>query len=203
MAIAGKKARLKISGTAIVFTDEATTTSDNLTYQITNAVKRVWDRTVTIVVEDGGVPTVEVYTINRLTGTVTFGSAVVRTITVTGSYLPMAVAAECYDYNYSIEADNQDSTQFGDTFIHRVQGLLDVSGSISRFYAIDDVFIDKILAGEIFVIEFYTDFSQAADILVWAILASDEDSASVDGLVEEGLEFEGTADANGRVVSIA
>lgn len=203
MALAGKRAQIKVSGVAVVFTDETTSTTDDISYQIDDVLKRVWCRTCTIVVEDGGVPTVEDYVINRLTGTVTFEVVdATRVITVTGEYLPMSVAAECFDYSYTIDASNQDSTEFGDEYIDRTQGLLDFSGSLSKFYNISNFFVDELLSGTPFVVEFFSNSSVSADIKAWVLIASDDISASVDGLVEEGIDIEGTNDADGRAVSI-
>ena len=55
--IAGRRALVKVTGVPVVFTDEATTDSgDHQTYQLTAALKRVWDRATTLVVNvDGGV----------------------------------------------------------------------------------------------------------------------------------------------------
>lgn len=50
MALAGRKAQVKISGTATTFTGETTTTTDDQIYQIDDTTKRVWDRTATITV---------------------------------------------------------------------------------------------------------------------------------------------------------
>jgi hypothetical protein len=71
-ALAGKKALVKISGTATAMTAEATTTTDDQNYQITDTAKRILPLDATIVVDDNGTPTVESYTLNRLNGTVTF-----------------------------------------------------------------------------------------------------------------------------------
>lgn len=106
MAIHGRKALVKVSGAGVAFLDEATTkVTANTVYQITDAAKRVWDRSATITVEvdaDGAgaggfvVAAASTYTVNRLTGTITFNAdqgvdAIVR---VDGTYLPLSTAAE-------------------------------------------------------------------------------------------------------------
>lgn len=202
MATAGRKAQVKVSGTAVSFTDEATTSSDDQTYQITATTKRVWDRTVTITVEEDGVATEESYTVNRLTGAITFDSvdALRGDVTVTGSYLPLSVVGEAFEYSWSGEGDNQDKTAFGDDYIKRIQGLKDFTSSLSKFY-VDSTFVDHLTDGAVVVLEFYVDSSSAYDVRAWAICSSNEISASVDGLVEESIEFEGTGDADRRVIA--
>lgn len=204
MAIAGKKALIKVTGSSIAMTDEATSTTDDQTYQIDDTTKRVWCRTCTITVEEDGSPTGENYTINRLTGTITFATVDVGrgTITVTGEYLPLSNAAESYEYSYALEATNLDSTTFGNEFMARTQGLIDITGSISEFREVTSIFLDDLLSGNPIVLEIYSDSSNVPDLKVWALLMTDETSATVDALVEESLDWEGTHDSDSRVVSV-
>jgi hypothetical protein len=208
--IAGKRALIKVSGAATAFTAEATTMSGvNTVYQITDATKRILDRTATITVKDGGVPTVEAYTLDRLRGKVTFGSAVARVITIDGSYLPMSTAAKCRAFGFTISAANLDDSDFESVqasggFISRRQGLLDVSGTLGRRWTTDTYFSDALTAGVPVVIEFFLDYtSTTPHLCVWALLDKDGAQAAVDGLVEEDVEFQGTTDADGRAVSMA
>lgn len=201
-ATAGKLANVKVSGTAVSFTDEATTTTDDQTYKITDTTKIPWHRTAAITVEVGGSPVTTGFTINRLTGEVVFDTVATRTVTVTGSSLPMADVAQAYEYTLTIEADNQEATPFKQEFINRVQGMKDVSASISRYFVVDDVFLDQVTAGADCVLEFYLDYTDDAFCRVWALIASDEVSAAADGVVEDAIDFEGLTDANGRSVAI-
>src|SRR4051812_46037032 len=104
--VAGRKALVKITGDAVAFVNEACTDSgDHLTYQITSAAKQVWDPTVAIVVKkDGVAASSALYTLNRLTGRITFLIALnpAIVITVSGSYLPTSVAAGCRQYGWSL-----------------------------------------------------------------------------------------------------
>lgn len=279
MAKAGKRAQIKISGEPVVFTDEATTTSDNTTYRITNQTKTPWCRVCTITVEDGGVPTAESFTLNRLTGEVTFTSSAVRTITVTGSYLPTTTVAEANEFSYSIEGNNEDVTFFTKDYMLRKQALKDFTGSFSQWSATDRTAFNALLGaddvvGEAvgtgdgldttfnldnfpivpnsetiyldgvpqsegtnytindttglitftvapangvvitadyqfftdeeinFVIEFWHDFADDWDLRAWAVIASDELSAPVDGIIDQAVDFEGNADNDKRVVSM-
>ena len=71
--LTGKKALVKVSGSPLTLTNEATTDAgDHINYQITNAAKRVMDPTAAVTVKENGVATSAPYTLNRLNGTVTF-----------------------------------------------------------------------------------------------------------------------------------
>lgn len=202
MATAGKRGQVKAVGTAVAFVDEATTATGNISYQITDTTKRIWARFITIVVEDGGVPTVEAYTVNRLTGTVTFGSAVVRVITVTGSYLPVVTIGCATEYSWTLSASNEDSTCFAAEWIDRTQTLLDFGASLGKFYDINNYFWGKLTADTDLVLEFYTEYTASPNLRAWVKIASDDISNAVDGLSEESLDFEGTQDADRRVISM-
>jgi hypothetical protein len=71
--LTGKKGLVKVSGSPLTLTSEATTDAgDHLNYQITNTAKRVLDPTAAVTVKENGVTTTQPYTINRLNGKVTF-----------------------------------------------------------------------------------------------------------------------------------
>lgn len=198
--IAGKKAKVLAYGSSIPFVDEATTTSDNMCYQITDTIKRVWCRNCTITVKDGGSPTAESFTVDRLTGRVMFATSAARTITVSGEYLPTHTVGEAFEYTFTLSADNADSTVFGEEFINRTQALKDFSASITQFYG-DDYFFDKWRLDGEYVLEFYADGTTNPIVRAWTKISSDEPSAAVDALVEESIDFEGTTDADARAVS--
>lgn len=208
MALAGKKARVRASGDSVSFTDESFSTTDDQNYTIDDEDKLIWDRTAEITVYEDGVETTEDYEINRLTGTITFDTvnATRGDITADGDYLPLQTVAEAYEYNYTLEGANSDSTSFGSDFINREQTLLDISGDISRWYELDDYFTDILLSGDPFIVEFYSFYEEnnggvEPDIRAWIILNSDEISAVVDGLIEESVSFEGTNDIDDNTVA--
>lgn len=200
-ALAGKNAKILAYGSSIVFTDEATTSTDNRTYQITDTTKRIWCKDCTIVIKDGGSPTTENYTLDRLTGRVIFETTGTRTITISGYYLPTHTIGCAYEYTWTLSADNADATCFEHQFMGREQTLKDFSASISKFYDTTNYFFNKLFSDDEFVIEFYVDGSSSPDLRAWGKIATDEDSASVDGLVEESIDIEGTLDADRRAIS--
>lgn len=265
-AIAGKNSLIKASGTAVAFTGEETTTTDDQIYQIDDTLKRVWDRsatitvyefasteiaevgtnTTTIIITGHGLATgdlivnttrsavrvvtvvnpneltvaavasqtdgdsidlypvtVESYTTNRLTGKITFASvdAGRGAVRVSGSYLPMTKVAEAFEFTLSISATNGDTTEFEDDFMTRIQLLKDVTGTITRFETSTNLFFDFLDDGTIFVLEFFTNASVAADFKAWVLLSTDDKTTAVNAVIENSLNFEGTKDVDGTVIS--
>ena len=199
--LAGKKAKINIYGSSVSFVDESTSTNDNITYQIDDDDKNVWSKNGDIVVEDGGVVVSSGYVLDRLSGKVIFDSADIRVITVSGDYLALGVLGCAYEYDYSIDGDNQESTCFESEYIGREQGLLDLSVSISKFYDVNHFLIDELVSDSDFVIELFSDGSSDFDIRCWCKLSSDNPSARVDGLVDESIDFKGYWYINCRVIS--
>lgn len=203
-ATSGRKALVNVSGAAIAFTDEATTTLvANTTYFITNSIKRVWDRSVAIVVKkDTVVQSAALYTVNRLTGTITFLADIGggHTITVSGSYLPLSVAAQAKEFRYDLSANNLDVSKFGDVYIPRVQGVKDVQGQLQDF-KIDQYFANTLIAGLPVMLEFWLDSSTAYDLRIWALLNKAQIQSAVAGAVEETIGFAGQTDLDGRSIS--
>jgi len=206
MATPGRKSLVKVAGSPLTMTNEAMTTSDNMTYQISDPAKRVWDpkAPITVEVSTDGETWSEVtsgYKLNRLAGMVIFNTAQApeTQVRVSGQYLSVSTLGETYEYTYTIEADNQEATAFGDNWVKRKQGLLDVTAELSKFH-VDLALFDALDADKTLVVEFYYDSSKTP-LRAWMKLASDEVSSAVDGLVEESLEFEGTQDADGRVIA--
>lgn len=201
-ALAGKKALVKIPGVGLSFTDEATTSAgDGTNYQITSTTKRVWDSVASITVKVGGSVTGESYTLNRLTGTVTF--AVVNlsraAVTVSGTYLPLSTAVESRSYSYQLTAKNDPDNSFGDDWVTRVQTQKDVHGSLARWF-VDTYFSDALLADTLLVFQFYSNSSNAADLTCWGRLSRRAISAIQSGLQEETLDFDGALDADSHAI---
>src|SRR5690606_1782037 len=181
-------------------------------YQVTDPQLRLWAADAEITVrrspdgEEWDVVSPAEYTLDRLFGRVVFAEAqpVGTLIRVTGEYHPLSVAAAARSFSYSITATLQERAAFDDPddFQRRRQTLLDVSGSIGRWYTLDPYFADALASGEPVVIEFWSDRNATApDLRVRALLAQDQVSAEAAGLIEQEVEWEGTADIDGRAVS--
>ncbi|TCW35298.1 hypothetical protein EDC32_10810 [Laceyella sacchari] len=203
---------MKIASLPISMASPEPTTElqEGIKYQITDPAKRILAPfgavTVYVDADGGGAGTPSAadpatYTLNRLTGAVTFNPALPAdaTVTIQGDYLSPTTVAESYEYSWTIEADNQDASAFQDSFVKRKQGLLDVSAELSRWY-VDASLFDLLDTDKTFVVEFYSD-SNTAPLRAWMKIASNEISSAIDSLVEEALELEGTPDSDRRVVS--
>ncbi len=155
MALQGFSALVKVQSSAVAMTDEATTGAGNLTYQIDATAKRIIDLNTIVLVEDGGSATTETYSVNYLTGTITFGSAVARVITVTGAYVTPATVETADNFSFSGSCDALENTQFGLTDKTFQGGLVSGTASLSRFNVTDDLFTDDLLAQNYKIIEYY------------------------------------------------
>lgn len=256
MAVSGKKALIKVAGTAIAFVGEATTAAANLTYQITDTIKQIIDyssavkvhklttngtaitgttttnirivahglvtgdliinttrsnaaRLITFVDVDnftvmaitgqttgdiiGRYPTElsTAYTVDRISGTIVYGSALSRTIRVSAAYIPTSIAAECKEYKLAINGESVDVTKFQDDWLTKIQGLKSAEGSLSRWLTTDTFFSAALIAGLPVVIELYSQDTNTPDRL-FAILNKVEMSAVIAGANEEAVSFEST-----------
>ena len=170
--------------------DEATSTTDNKTYQITSASKRLLDLNTDITVEDDGISTSESYEISYLDGTVTFDiEDVTRVITITGAYLTPAIVATADSFSISVSGDALEITPFNeDGFRSFEQGLVSGTLNLSRFHASDDLLIDPILSGDTAIIEIYlTD----TDIFrCYGVYTSNGLASPVEALIKESVNFQ-------------
>lgn len=120
--VSGKNTRVyATSYPAVVFADEATTTTDHQTFTITNQLKRLFDPAAAIVVEistDSGTTwnTATGYTLRRVGAAVIFGAvqAGAEIRFHSGSYLPYLNIAGADSAEFSGQLNTQDTTDFTD-----------------------------------------------------------------------------------------
>jgi hypothetical protein len=203
------------TSTTIKFTNHGLVTGDLIVNRSRGDAKRIVTKvdndTLTVLAITGQVtgdgvdyyPTeaTTAYTMNRLIGKATYASAVARTILISGSYLPLVEATQCNETEFTLTANNEDVTVFGNSFVNRATTMKDFSCSISGFYA-DSTNEGYLLNGEAKVYTYYLDRTGAHFLKAWVIPASVAGSASPDAHVTESLEFEGIVDADGRTVSL-
>jgi hypothetical protein len=206
--LTGKKAQVKVSGSALTLTAEPTTDAGaHLVYQITSTAKRVLDPTATITVYEDGVSSAAAHTVNRLNGTVTFtvarGTAVV--VTVSGSYLPLTTAINCTDWTLNLSAQSADVSDFGSAgWVERLAISKDATGSVKSWRdTVDRTWETALIAGTPVVISLYTNSANNPDFLVWATLNKQQVQAALKSAQTQSIDFEGAADADNRVVSAA
>jgi hypothetical protein len=207
--VAGRKALVKVAGAAVAFVTEACTNSgDSKTYQITNAIKRVWDPTVAISVFYNAVlQAANTYTINRLTGKITFAVAQgASAVTVTGSYLPLSNAVRAKAFSWNVAATLVDDNDFDQVttdvgFQRKQQMLLDVNGSVTAKFGADVYFRDALLNASLVLLEFFPDRTGTHDLVCWAVLNKSELQMALESTHEQTVEFQGDGDADNRSVS--
>lgn len=206
--VAGRRSVVKVRGTPTAMTAEATTSAgDDLSYQITNAAKRVLSPTASITVLVGGSPVAaNTYVLHRLIGKVTFLTTATRTVTITGTYWPMASAARTDRYNVTLNASSVDDTDFDTAytdngFTRRQTTELDVSGSIGGKLDINGTFMDSFMNDDVVVLEFYPDRSGVHDLICWARLQKFALNSAMDAIVGQEVEFTGVADADLHVAA--
>jgi len=161
MGSPGWKATVKRSGTPTTFTGETASLVSDLTYQIDDDAKRVWDRSEAVVVEDDGnaVDPEDIKHIDYLFGKVTFVDGYVPTggITISGKYLPMETVAGANSYTLNQTVDVLDDTDFehgkATGYRSRVSGLHDISVSITRWDDLSKHFFNAATNGQPVVVE--------------------------------------------------
>lgn len=208
--VAGRKAILKVPGAGVVFTtDPMTNSGDNLTYQITNVVKRVWDPTAAITVFSNAVlQAATTYKLNRLTGRVTFNASQgANPVTVTGTYRPMAAAVTGRKYSASLEAqivsdDDWDNIVTSSGFSNKMHTVMDASGSFTAKFGPDVFLRDALLNATMVVLEFFPDRAGAHDFLIWCNIDKVDLQAALETVQERTVQFHGDADIDGNVAGI-
>ena len=107
--------------------------------------------------------TIEVYkqtttdmVLSRLKGMATFGTATSRTVLISGSYVPVTLAAYAHAMAHTKDCALLDSSAFGLGAKKRTAGLLSASGTLSQFDVTDEWYITTLLTGLPVVLEFRT-----------------------------------------------
>ncbi len=195
MSVAGHSATLKVSGTAVAVTAEATTNTTGNVYQVTASSKRRLDPTVAVVVYDGGTP-VTPSSIDYLYGTFTLASPPGGAVTADFSYLPVATLAEGKSFTMSAKMDLGDVTVFESAGVKKKLALLkDCDFKLERLALLDDIDPDaagvtvqtRFAAGTTFLLELGVGGANLLRAFVKVV--SLDASASVDGVVTVSLSL--------------
>ena len=188
MALKGYNALVKAQSSAIAFVDEATTTSDNKTYQITNAAKRILDFDTPVIVKDGAA-VVTGYKVNRISGEITFPTAVVRTITVSGSYVTLTTIAEAKEFSFDGTTEVGDATVFTETNKKYLPMLATATATITQFYDVDGFFLTMLFDNTVKVIELYPD-GGGDPFRFYARVSADSVTSSISELTNESITLQ-------------
>ncbi len=128
------------------------------------------------------------YTLNRLNSKITYGSALSRTIKVSGDYLPMSTAAYANSMSLSKASELYDRTAFGAAARQRLAGLKSASGTLTQLNIADTTYSTALAAGVPIVIE-HRSAAAAEPTRFWAMLDSDELAAAVGSLQNETVTW--------------
>src|SRR6185312_4623337 len=206
---AGKYCNVKLSGTGVLTVGMATTDigGPHTTYQtFGSGIARVFDPQASVTVKKNAVAqSPSLYTVDRLFGRVTFGSALLGTdvVTIDATVLPMTTVAGANGAEVSVNNTPIDATTFasaGD--MERAYGLRDSNGTVDRFFQADALFLTGLQAGTVMVVEFWRN-ATTVDWRSWALFNKSDNKAAVADLVGETVTFVSTKDADGRSVSFA
>lgn len=198
---AGYVAKILKPGTPTVAVGEAFTLVSGKTYRINNVAKRVWSRTVAIVVKDNAVVhTADVASYDPLFGTVTFAAAYTVTGPVTAdvTYIPMAAISKHTSYTLNqtsdpIKTSDMPALQANSGWDTFIAGLKTVNIELPNVFAAADGWHAALAARTEYVIEINPDgLGEAAGSIArgYFRLTSDSQSGNVGALEEETLHFE-------------
>lgn len=194
MIYAGQDALVKVSGSPVLGTGLATTTSDNQTYQISDAAKQVLDFDSSITVYDGGIQTIESYTVNRLNGTITFGSVdATRVITVNAYYLPMSTVASAHIATFGEGCNLMELPKFNQTYMGRLKGQRYSYGTLNQWDIADTYFTSALTTGDPVVIETRPHSSESPKRM-FALLESVEMTAALNSPQDMAVSFISTGE---------
>lgn len=189
MALPGYNVEVLAASSGTTMTTEATSTSDNTTYQITDSSKRLIDLNTDLIVYDSAVVTTERYTVDELSGSITFeDSDAGRVITITGAYLTPATVATADSFSLSITADALENTPFNTRFKTYQQGLISGNINLGRFHVADSLFINDILDNEYKLIK--VNVNDSYSIYAYGLLTSDDTDADVADLIKESMTYQ-------------
>lgn len=191
MALQGYMAKVKTQSTAIAFTDEATTTSDNKTYQIAAVGKRTLDYNTDIVVKDGLTAITDGFRVNRIDGKVIFNTAQVRTIKVSGKYVTLSEVASANEFAFDGTCDMGDVSVFQNANREYLPTLISATATIGKFYDIDGFFVNSLFDGSVKVFELYADPTDEP-FRFYGIISGDSIGATVEGLITESVSVQVT-----------
>lgn len=204
-SIASYTTTVKRGGTTTAMSAEAMANTTGNTYQISDATKEIWDRSVVPTFKANGVTVAaaDILNIDYVFGKVTFVGSETEPITLdTGNFIPTVVVAGARVYSLSMTADMLDRTDFdgaqaNDGFRQRLYGLRDVSISISRWAKADDTFFTALNSKTPVVIEVQpggaNDFARG-----WFLLEGENHSGDIAALESSDPTFVLDGEVEGR-----
>lgn len=193
---------VKLAGTSTTLTSEPCSSYSTAarTYRVTNAAKRLFDRTQAFTFKKGAT-TVVPTSIDYMFGVVqlsTANTATTGTLKATGKYIPLVDIAGANAYTLALGRTLLEDTTFASTgWKSRIPGLLDASGTISRFDNLDLTFINLINSNAQTVVEIQPGGAGGAVYRGWFILEKDDRSGDVSALEKGEVSMQIVTPDNG------
>lgn len=205
MAYAGHKAYVTLSGTGVALSTAAMVAADGKTFQVSasSAQGEPFDPTASITVKSTSATlTSTQYTAYRLNGTIILNTSSTGSYTISTTYLPTSTVGNAHAFSYTVAASNLDVTTFDSVYRSRIQSVLDVSGSLDEFWSTGNARLNLAASSsQPVALSFYEQSTSSFGTRCWAYLSGDDISAAVDAVVDQSVGFEGTDDADKRVVT--
>ena len=198
MGTAGYNTVVKRTGTTTNFTGESmSATSVTNQYQIDDASKEVWDRSVSLTFyEDASpIPDSDIERINYVFGKVTFTTAKTGAITVDGAYFPTQALSGASSYSIDQSVNLEDRTDFenaktNNSFRTYQPTLFDVSVSVTRFDDLSNLYHAEWDAGDPLVVEIQPGGGTNDVFRSYVLIESANKSGDIEALEEEDISFQ-------------
>lgn len=194
---AGYVGRIRTTGVAVSFTNEATTVVDGW-YEITDRTKSIFDHTATISILDNGVsiPSDEILELDYLHGRVKLKPTynITSPITFSGDYLPTSTLGCFNSFDLTQSSDTAPTSCFQTVssnggYQSYKSTLRTVSLDVEGFYQTNSTLIDTLKNREVFVIEIDIEGNGETLSRGYYSLMSDSLTGGVGGDESESLSF--------------
>lgn len=133
--VQGYRTAVKMSGTAVTLTSEATTSVSASVYQITDTAKRILDPATAVQVVDNGSPLADAdVVVDYLFGKVTKASgSFTGPVTISGAYLPVYTVAECRAVSFEVGLKEMERSVFGAAYEQYAMGRQSFKADVDSF----------------------------------------------------------------------
>lgn len=195
MSIAGKLGAVFIdTGAApIVFTDEPTTGNTAFTrYAITDTGMRYWDKGTPVLVEVSGSSVLTGFSIEYAGGVVVFDTPLgeLDVVTVSGAHLTVDQAGGFFNWTSDLGMDISEITSLGNDWKEHLATVKEFRASAEKYWGNED-FFDR-LGSEMIIVLYIDPDTIKARYEGFGIIDSDGVEVSVDDVINETIEIQGT-----------
>lgn len=192
---AGYVVDFKVAGTPTTMTGEAMSNVSGKIYQVTNTAHQILDHATDVVVYDNAVDhTVDVISIDYLTGTITFDASYTVTgpVTMDAKYVPTTAIAGARSFTLTQTANAIDNTDIPTAkanggFRTFEPGLKQVSLNVGGVFKASNAFRDALIARSVFIVEINPDNSGLSLCRGYFKYSGRSQTGDVGALEEENL----------------